>query len=100
MGQVRYTREAREDLLQIWVDIAPHDMRAADRVYDLIESRCDLLREHRELGPARPEVGAGARVLIVEKWIAFYRLVEDGVQIVRVVDGRRDLTKLEWNPEA
>jgi hypothetical protein len=28
-----------------------------------------------------------------------YRIVEGGVQIVRIVDGARDLSKLEWTPE-
>jgi len=31
--------------------------------------------------------------------LPFYRIVEDGVQIVRIVDGVRDLSKLEWKPE-
>jgi len=26
-------------------------------------------------------------------------LVEDGVQVVRIIDGARDLTRLEWTPE-
>jgi hypothetical protein len=25
--------------------------------------------------------------------------MEDGVQIVRIVDGARDLTQIEWTPE-
>jgi plasmid stabilization system protein ParE len=36
---------------------------------------------------------------VIERWILFYRIVEDGVQIVRVIDGARDLSKLEWKPE-
>jgi toxin ParE1/3/4 len=37
--------------------------------------------------------------LVIKRWIAFYRIVEDGVQVVRIVDGARDLAKLEWTPE-
>jgi toxin ParE1/3/4 len=66
---------------------------------DLIEDRCRLLRDHRQLGPAREDIDTEARILVIERWIAIYRLVEDGVQIVRIVDGARDLSKLEWTTE-
>lgn len=99
MSTVRYTRRAREDLLGIWVDIAPQNAAAADRIYDRIEECCGQLRNHPRLGPVRPEIGEGARVLIIERWLAFYRLVDDGAQVVRIVDGARDLTKLEWTPD-
>ena len=99
VGKVRYTRRAREDILDIWVYIAPRNARAADRVYDRIEESCALLKFNPHLGPARPDIGEGARALVIEHWIAFYRLVKDGVQVVRVVYGARDLTKIEWAPE-
>jgi toxin ParE1/3/4 len=99
VSKVRYTRRAREDLLDIWVNIAPRDQAAADRVYDRIEESCQLLRDHPQLGRARPEIAKDARALVIEKWLAIYRLVEGRVQIVRIVDGARDLTKLEWTPE-
>jgi toxin ParE1/3/4 len=99
VGKVRYTRRAREDLLEIWEWIASENPTAADRVYDLIEARCHSLRDHPQLGRERPEIGEGARSLVIERWVAFYRVVENGVQVVRIVDGARDLTKLEWAPE-
>lgn len=96
MGQLRYSDQAREDLLSVWAGIALHSESAADRVIDLIYDRCALLRDHPRLGPERPDIAEGARALIVEKWIAFYRVIEGGVQIVLVVDGRRDHSRLEW----
>jgi toxin ParE1/3/4 len=71
----------------------------ADRVYDAIEKRCRSLWNHPQLGRPRPEIGEGARSLVIERWIALYRIVEDGVQVVRIVDGARDLSKLKWTPE-
>jgi toxin ParE1/3/4 len=97
--RLRFTRRAREDLLDIWLYIAPRRPLIADQVYDRIERSCQLLRDHPQLGPARPEIGDGARALIIERWIALYRLTEDGAQIVRVIDGARDLTQIEWTPE-
>ena len=99
MGRVRFTRSAREDLLDIWQFIARDSVAAADRVYDRIENGCGLLALDPELGKARPKIGLGARALVLGKWIALYRLVDGGVQVVRVMDGTRDLRKLEWDVE-
>jgi toxin ParE1/3/4 len=99
VGKVRYTRRARRDLLEIWEWIASDNPSIADRVYDAIEVRCGSLRSRPQLGRPRPEVGEGARSLVIKRWIAFYRIVGDGVQVVRIVDGARDLTKLEWTLE-
>lgn len=100
MGKLRYIPAARRDLLELWVSIASENPKAADRVIDRIEAACAHLRDHPMLGPARPKIGAGARVLIIERWLALYKVEPGGVQIVRVVDGARDLEKLLWIPEA
>lgn len=47
-----------------------------------------------ELCPERSDIAAEARMLVIERWIALYRVVEQGVQIVRIVDGTRDLSQL------
>ena len=99
MSRLRFTRRARQDLLDLWLYIAARNLQAADRVYDRIEQSCQVLKDYPQFGPARPEIGEGARALVIEHWIALYRLVEGGVQVVRIVDGVRDLTRLEWTPE-
>jgi len=97
---VRFTRRSREDLLDIWLYIAPRNSEAvADRVYDRIEEACRQLGRYPQLGPARLEIAEDARALVIERWLALYRLVDDGAQVVRIVDGSRDLTKIEWTPE-
>jgi toxin ParE1/3/4 len=57
------------------------------------------LRDYQQLGPARPEIAEDARALVIERWLALYRVEDDGVQIVRIIDGVRDLTDLEWPQE-
>jgi toxin ParE1/3/4 len=85
--------------LDIWIYIAPRNSEAtADAIYDRIEPACRRLRDFQQLGPARPEIAEGARALVVERWLALYRVTEYGAQVVRIVDGARDLTKIEWTP--
>jgi toxin ParE1/3/4 len=92
---VSFSQEARRDLLEVWSYIAAANPVAADRIADRIVERCLMLRQHPQMGRARPEVGVGAWSLVIERWIAFYRILDDRVQVVRIVDGRRDLTKLK-----
>ena len=97
MGKVVYTRRAREDLLDIWAYIAPRSSQTvADRVYDRIGEACRLLAQHPQLGRARPEIAADARALVIDRWLALYRLVPGGVEVARIMDGGRDLSKIDW----
>ncbi len=97
---VRFTARARQDLLDIWFYVATHNAEAiADRVYDSIERTCGLLSEHPRLGRARPEIELEARSIVIGRWLALYRVTEDGAQIVRIIDGARDLSAIEWTPE-
>jgi toxin ParE1/3/4 len=100
LSRVRFTARAREDLLDIWLYVATRNSEAvADRVLDSIEESCCLLKDHPRLGRARPEIQPEARSIVIERWLALYRVTEDGAQIVRVIDGARDLAEIEWAPE-
>ena len=50
-----------------------------------------LLEEHPFAGRARNELRPGVRSLAATPHVVFYRVVDDTAQIVRVLDGRRDI---------
>jgi toxin ParE1/3/4 len=99
MGIVSFTKRSREELLGIWNTVAVTNPKAADRIFDDIESSCLHLCDFPQMGRVRPDISLETRALIVDRWLVLYRLVKDGVQIVRIVDGARDLSKLEWIKE-
>lgn len=101
MNKVRFTRHAREDLLDIWSYIAARSSETtADKVYDRIEQCCQILKRPPQLGPVRAEIAEDARALVIDHWLALYRVTDDGVQIVRIIDGVRDITGVEWTPDS
>jgi plasmid stabilization system protein ParE len=42
----------------------------------------------------RPEIGEGARLAVVGRYVLLFRIVDETVRIERVVFGGRDLTAL------
>ena len=99
MEQARFAPAAEEDLLAIWLRIAKDDPRTADRVWAHIRERAESLGNFPDLGPARPDIGEDARSLVVERWLVLYRQSVTGVEVVRIVDGARDLRKIGWAVE-
>ena len=90
---------AREDLLEIYVAIGLENPDAAERLYSAMESKAALLASHPRLGVRRPEIQRSTRILIEGAYLILYETHPDTdegpiktVEIVRVVDGRRDLT--------
>jgi toxin ParE1/3/4 len=100
VSRVLFTARAREDLLDIWLYVAKHNSEAvADRITDRITQSCRVLKDHPQLGRARPEIHLEARSIVIERWLALYRATEYSVQIVRMLDGGRDLSAIEWTDE-
>ncbi|GLI95016.1 type II toxin-antitoxin system RelE/ParE family toxin [Methylocystis echinoides] len=100
MGKLHYSRQAREDLFDIWLYVALHHSDAlADAIYDRIAERCARLAAHPKLGALRSDIGPEARALVVERWLVLYRVTDYGAQVVRVIDGARDISMIGWNPE-
>lgn len=93
----RIAPEARQDLADIWWFIAQESPSAADRVLDTIRDHFRLIAQNQELGRERSELAPGLRSLVVRKYrryLVFYRPRSDEIDIVRVLDGSRDLNRM------
>ena len=71
--------------------IAVDNIEAADRVLDEIAEACGLLARHKQMGRARPELAADLRSFPVKRFILFYRPDANGVELVRALDGARNV---------
>jgi toxin ParE1/3/4 len=94
MNQYRVSAEARSDLDEIWLYIAHDNPDAADKYIRAIVSRFVTLASMPQMGRERPELSPGLRSFVVGHHVIFYRLIDGGVEVARVLDGVRDLPPL------
>lgn len=93
MGEVRHTYRARRDLIELWLELRDVNPGAADRVYQRLGARLEILKQFPEAGPLRPRLDREARVLVEPPYLVLYRIIPEGVQIVRVVHGARQIDR-------
>lgn len=99
-AELLWSPQAREDLLEIYISIGIDNPDAAERLYTAMESRANLLLNNPRMGMRRPEIQSSARILVEGAYLVLYETHPDNdegpiesVEIVRVVDGRRDLSR-------
>jgi toxin ParE1/3/4 len=86
--------EAIADLIDLWTYISEDSLERADRFVDQIHEKCEILAGTPMMGRERSELLAGMRSFPVGRYLIFYRIVEETLQVVRVLSGYRDLDAL------
>ena len=99
MKKVRLSDHAREDLDEIWLSIAVDNVTAADGLIDRLETLLQRLLQFPDMGASRDEIRPGVRSFPCGNYLVFYRPMDNGIAVVRVVWGGRDLKALEYPPE-
>jgi toxin ParE1/3/4 len=95
LGSLSYSAAAQADLAEIWAMIASSNGgRLADMIVDRIIARAESLLRQPKLGPARPEIAPQARLLTIKRWLILYRIDNQAIRFIRILDGARDLTNL------
>ena len=97
-------RQARRDAIEQAVVIAADNPGAADRFFEAIDQTLRLLAEMPEMGAARPYRAPdlqGLRMHPVRGFpqhLLFYLPLADGIELVRVLHGKRNIERL-FQPE-
>jgi len=86
--------QAEADLLEIGLHIADQDLDASDRFLDLLERKLHLLASRPQMGRLRPELLTRLRSFPVGEYVIFYRPIRNGIEVVRVLNGARDIGRL------
>lgn len=94
--RVERSRAAKADLFEIWSYIAAHDLNAADRWLQRMDAAINRLTAFPGLGSTRHELPDGILAFSLKPYMLLYAQHPDEqlVQIVRVIDARRDFSSL------
>ena len=82
---------ARRDLREIWDYIGKENPTAADNLLESFHEKFEILVSMPEMGRQRDDVESGLRSFPVGRYLIFYNLLEDAIEIVRVLHGSRNL---------
>jgi toxin ParE1/3/4 len=91
MPVVAIRPRALDDLSEIWAYIANDSTTSADKFVSMVDRKFRMLARDSGLGRPRPEVGENIRSFVVGRYVVFYVRLSDGVEIVRVIHGARDV---------
>jgi toxin ParE1/3/4 len=94
MSRVVRTYPARDDLRQIWLHVAEHNLTAADRLIDRFERTLQSLARNPLIGESAAQYRQGLRRFTVGNYVLYYELIQGGVRLVRVFHGSRRIGDL------
>ena len=99
MGKVSKRPLALADLAEIWSVIADDSEANADRFLSRLETKLKLLASQPKMGRERPELLANMRSFPYARYVIFFIAQADGIDIVRVVHGARDISADDFETE-
>jgi toxin ParE1/3/4 len=91
MARVTRRPLAAADILDIWLYIAEDSIEQADRWVDRLDEKLRLLATQPLMGRAREELAAGLRSFPFGRYVIFYVPIDQGVDVVTVLHGARDI---------
>ncbi|MCH7801232.1 MAG: type II toxin-antitoxin system RelE/ParE family toxin [Chloroflexi bacterium] len=92
MASYRLSSQARTDMLEVWVYVAEDNgVESARSLNRQFLERFPLLAEYPHMGRARPELAPDVRSFPISSFVVLYRPTDYGVDILRIVHGRRQL---------
>ena len=94
MKKPLYTTAAQKDLIGILQYISRDKPDAAASWIERIEDKCLLIASQPEMGELCPRLGGDVRCNFVGRYVIFYRNHNGTVEILRVIPGDRNITKL------
>ncbi len=94
MPKFRLAQTALWDMEDIHDYIATDSPKAADSFTALLVEKFLLLTVQPEIGRRRSELQIGIRSLPVKKYVIFYRVNNEVVEVIRILGGQRDIPAL------
>ena len=91
MARATFAPAAEGDLTEIYIFIAGDNRAATWATIELLDQKTATLAATPGIGRAREELQPNLRSLAVGNYVIFYRASPDGIEVVRVLHGKRDV---------
>ncbi len=94
MARIVRTHPARDDVRKIWLQVAQHNLTAADRLIDRFDRTLRTLARNPMIGESAERYRPGLRRFTVGNYVLYYEPIQDGVRLVRALHGFREINEL------
>jgi toxin ParE1/3/4 len=91
MNKLEVAPSAYQDLQAIWDFVAARDEVAARRLVQSITDKFNFLLSFPDSGRLRHELLVDMRSFPVGRYVVFYQASAEGIEILRVLHGSRDV---------
>jgi toxin ParE1/3/4 len=86
-----FSEDAIADLDAICDYLGRYSVKAAGKLFDRIRQRAKLVASFPDTGKSYEDLIPGLRGFVVDNYIVFYIRAGDGIEVLRVISGYRDL---------
>ncbi|NET62115.1 MAG: type II toxin-antitoxin system RelE/ParE family toxin [Symploca sp. SIO2E6] len=94
MSRYILTAQAKLDLKEVKDYIVRNNPAAARRFIQAFRQQCQLLAKFPNMGRSYSQLAPSLRGFPLEKYIIFYRSIDKGIEVERLLSGYRDLDAL------
>jgi toxin ParE1/3/4 len=91
MPRILIRPRAQIDLAEIWDFIAEDSQARADSFLDRLDQELHGIAQNPHMGRPRGELSPNLRSFPFGRYVIFYFVLADGIEIVRLLHGARDL---------
>jgi toxin ParE1/3/4 len=91
MARLEFAPSALADLEEIAEYVAARNPKAAARLVARLKEQAWNLAGQPAMGRAREELAPKLRSFPVDRYVLFYRPLEGGIEVARVLHGMRDI---------
>ncbi|MBD2679667.1 MULTISPECIES: type II toxin-antitoxin system RelE/ParE family toxin [Nostoc] len=94
MSRFRISTQAAQDIENIWKYLAQNNLKAANQIFDTLRESFPKLAKFPQMGKQRSELAPLLRSFPVKNYLIFYRPIDEGIEIVRILHGSQDVETL------
>lgn len=94
MSQYIISPSASRDLDEIADYFLTSNLETGEKLFREFNKKCQNLASFPSMGRSYAQINPKLRGIPLDGYVIFYRVLDDGVEILRVVSARRDLESL------